>query len=74
MQISSVIYPGRAAGQEGQEWCDGRVYVWRVASLSRVPAGRVDEVFAATIVVENLMESSIRGIKREAFSAVPPSE
>lgn len=32
--------------------------MWRVASLGHVPAACVDEVFAATTAVENLMESS----------------
>lgn len=32
--------------------------MWRVASLGRVPAACVDEVFAATTAAENLMESS----------------
>lgn len=62
MQISSVIYPvqRREEGREGaEERHDEGVYVWRVASLGHVPAARVDEVFAATTAVENLMESSI---------------
>lgn len=75
MQISSVIYPRAEArkGGEGQERHDGGVYVWRVASLSRVPAAYVDEVFATTTVVENLMESSAATSSRywrEAFSTL----
>jgi len=59
MQISSVIYPRAEARVRGeQERHDGVVYVWRVASLGRVPVACVDEVFATTAVVENLMESS----------------
>lgn len=53
MQISSVIYPGRRE----EETHDGGVYVWRVARLGHVPSACVDEVFASTIAVKNLMES-----------------